>query len=153
MLVTGAGIYLIVIAVVIPGWQNYQRFLYVQRLAPQLTLVPAPATLVGKSQVTQPQILSTAVYIEYDYRLDRTISSAELQSYYDSQLTKRGWVSDGGANVIADTPSSANIYVSYHQPGQHNDSVGYSAHYFNGYYGGIRELDVQIRSLQNGSNN
>jgi hypothetical protein len=114
-ILTAAALFgMVLVIFVVPGWNNYERFLSVNHFAPQLAFVPVPAMLLRKSQVEQPIYLSTAVSIEYDYRLSRTISSAELQSYYNAQLEPLGWVFD--ETNIAPVPGlSADITVSYHR--------------------------------------
>jgi hypothetical protein len=149
VLVTGAGIFIVVVAVVIPGWANNERFLSVQRLTPQLKLVPAPATLIGKSQVIQPGILSTAVYVEYDYRLS-PITDVAIRSYYHMQLTDRGWRPlDESISTHPSTPGFSDVNLSYQRSGQHGDKLQYEVSYYND----TRELDVKVESLLNGTNN
>ncbi len=80
----------LVVYVAVPVWISYERFLSVQSLEPQLKLVPPGATFLTKSQQIEPEFLTTAVYIDYQYKL-APISFATVHSYYDAQLLQRGW--------------------------------------------------------------
>lgn len=122
-----------IILIVALTWHSHsdsQRFASLQPYASQLTLLPAPATLVGTHQNASSSSLgeSYGLNIERDYTFKSPVSPQAIYTYYSAQLTSRGWLLDVSQT---NTPnSSSENKFSWQRAGTHGDTIFYTVIYY-----------------------
>jgi hypothetical protein len=151
----------IVLWVLVAVWAWHQhsdsvRFASLQPYASELTLLPAPATLVGSYQTSESGSFNAGgpnytLSIERDYTFKSSVSPQAVYDYYYWQLGPRGWVPDASQT---NTPNnSSENEFTWQRAGTHSDTIFYTVTYYpNGSappaYGGgtVAPLELEIES-------
>jgi hypothetical protein len=135
------------------------RFASLQPYASELTLLPAPATLLGTHQNPVSSALGDdyGLNIERDYTFKSPVPSQAVYNYYNSQLTNRGWSLDASQT---NAPNSSTNRFTWMRAGTHNDTIFYTVtYYYDGSappkYGGgtAAPLELEIESDPSGTVN
>lgn len=149
------------VLVAVWAWHQHSdsvRFASLGPYASELTLLPAPATLVDTHQTSESGPLNAGgpdytLSIERDYAFKTLQSPQTVFSFYNTQLTGRGWQLDPSRT---NTPDDSANRFTWMRAGTHSDTIFYIViYYYDGsappVYGGgtAAPLELEIKSEPN----
>jgi hypothetical protein len=138
--------------VVVSVWTyvtDFPRFASLQPYASELTLLPAPATFVASYQNPHSGIIGDSYGLnrERDYTFKTVQSPQSVFSFYNSQLTRRGWKEDDYSDSPPFTESDNADTVMWQRPGTNSDTLFYSVAYYFGSGTPVNDLYPNLLAL------
>jgi hypothetical protein len=132
--------------------QSSQQYGEVNTLRSQLALLPVSGKLTNQT-VHNHQTYgdgTTPVYVQREYHLASTPSYSTVESYYRTQLAKRGWQTDFMSIDPQTSTSGAELELVYRQAGKHSDTLYYHIDYFPGSSTSLATLNLSLESTTAG---